>query len=102
MIDAPAPDDCANMADVRAGVDAVDRALWALLGRRFGYMRAAARLKEDRAAVRDEGRKAEVVAAARAAAARVGVPDWIAERLWSELVELSIAYELEEWDRLKG
>ena len=90
------------MAEVRAGVDAVDARLWALLGERFGYMRAAARLKEERGAVRDEGRKAEVVAAARAAASRVGVPDWVAERLWGELVELSIAYEMEEWDRMRG
>ena len=90
------------MAEVRGGVDGVDAELWRLLGRRFGYMRAAARIKAEREAVRDEPRKAEVIAAARKMAVGEGVPDWVAERLWSELVELSIAYELEEWDRLKG
>ncbi|MBZ9779923.1 chorismate mutase, partial [Psychroflexus sp. CAK8W] len=46
------------MAEVRAGVDHVDRALIALLAQRFAYMDAAARIKPERGAVRDEGRKA--------------------------------------------
>ena len=54
------PQNCRNMTEVRAGVDAVDRALVELLVRRFGYMDAAARIKTDRTAVRDEARKAEV------------------------------------------
>ena len=51
------PEDCSTMADVRAGVDATDAALVALLARRFGYMRAAARIKDSRADVRDETRR---------------------------------------------
>jgi isochorismate pyruvate lyase len=42
------PQNCRNMTEVRAGVDAVDRALVELLVRRFGYMDAAARIKTDR------------------------------------------------------
>ena len=38
--------------------------LVALLATRFGYMRAAARIKTDRASVRDEDRKTAVIAAA--------------------------------------
>ena len=45
------PEQCQTMTDVRAGVDAVDRQVVALIARRFGYMDAAARLKPDRAAV---------------------------------------------------
>ena len=94
------PAEITTLAEVRAGVDALDQRLWELLGQRFALMRAAARIKEERGQVRDEVRKADVVRSARSAAARAGVPDWAAERLWGELVELSIAYELEEWDRL--
>ncbi len=93
-----APAACTTMAEVRAGVDAVDRELAALLGTRFGYMRAAARIKPDRAAVRDEARKAQVIANAAVAAAAAGVPDGVAERLWEMLVEASIAYEFEVFD----
>ncbi len=96
------PTDCETMADVRTGVDATDRALMELLDRRFGYMRAAARIKADRATVRDEVRKAEVIAAARADAKARGLPDGAIGALWDRLVEASIAYELAEWDRLQG
>lgn len=92
------PEDCLSMAEVRAGVDAVDRELVALLARRFGYMRAAARIKADRSAVRDEDRKAAVIAAAKAAAREQGVPEPLVAALWEMLVESSIAYELAHFD----
>ncbi len=57
----PGPD-CSTMLEVRAGVDQVDRELIALLARRFAYMDAAARIKTERSAVRDEARKAQVIA----------------------------------------
>ena len=90
------------MAEVRAGVDATDRELMALLGRRFGYMRAAARIKPDRATVRDEARKAQVIAAAVADARARDLPGEVIERLWDALVEASIAYEFTEWDRRRS
>jgi isochorismate pyruvate lyase len=95
------PEDCATMLDVRAGVDQTDRELIDLLARRFGYMRAAARIKPDRAAVRDEGRKAHVIAAAADRAAAAGLPREAVAELWELLVEASIAYEFTEWDALR-
>lgn len=102
MDDAPPAEQCQSMAEVRAGVDAADRALIMLLTKRFAYMRAAARIKPERVQVRDDARKAEVVKAVRTMAAAHGLPaDAIAD-IWDRLVEASIAYELAEWDRLKG
>jgi isochorismate pyruvate lyase len=89
------------MLEVRAGVDQTDRELVDLLARRFGYMRAAARIKQDRATVRDEARKAAVIAAAADRAANAGMPREAIADLWERLVEASIAYELIEWDRLR-
>lgn len=96
------PDQCQTMQDVRAGVDDVDRALVALLKRRFGYMDAAARIKPDRDAVRDQWRKDDVHAKVAAEAERLGLP---AERLrpvWEELMEQSIAYEFERFDAIRS
>ena len=95
------PEDCADMLDVRAGVDATDRELVALFDRRFGYMRAAARIKGTREAVRDEERKAAVIRAVVEDARRRGLPDELFAQLWEQLVEGSIAYEFDEWDRLR-
>jgi isochorismate pyruvate lyase len=90
---------CTTMADVRAGVDALDLELVALLRRRFDYMDAAARIKPERGHVRDEARKAQVIANARAAAEKAGMPSDAIADLWDRLVEASIAYELEAFDR---
>ena len=54
--------DCQTMAEVREGVDALDRELVALLVKRQAYMTAAARIKQDRDAVHDEARIEDVVA----------------------------------------
>ena len=96
------PEQCQTMQQVRAGVDAVDRQLVALLKRRFGYMEAAARIKPDRSAVRDEWRKADVLAKVDAAAATAGIDRALLARLYEELIETSIAYELEVFDRTRG
>ncbi|ALH80754.1 chorismate mutase [Sphingopyxis macrogoltabida] len=99
MTSAKLPEQCETMIEVRAGVDQVDRELVTLLVRRFGYMDAAARIKPDREAVRDEARKAEVLDnVARAAAAAGLEPDRL-RAVWNELVEQSIAYEFDRWDR---
>jgi isochorismate pyruvate lyase len=87
------------MVEVRAGVDQVDRELIALLVRRFAYMDAAARIKKERDAVRDEARKAQVIANARAAAEAVGLSGAVIADLWERLVEASIAYEMDAFDR---
>ncbi|WP_448663174.1 chorismate mutase [Sphingomonas sp. CJ20] len=99
MQDTIDPTACQTMTEVRAGVDAVDRALIALLARRFGYMDAAARIKPERGHVRDEARKAQVIANAVAAARAAGIPEAPIADLWERLVEASIAYELEQFDR---
>lgn len=92
------PEACTTMLEVRAGVDAVDAALVALLKRRFGYMDAAARIKPERGQVRDEARKAQVIANVRGHARAAGVPEAVAGALWEQLVEASIAYELVKFD----
>lgn len=90
---------CSTMAEVRAGVDHIDRALVALLDERFAYMAAAARIKPLRDQVRDEARKAQVIANVRADAARRGLPAEAIAALWDQLVEASIAYELALFDQ---
>ncbi|WP_374470269.1 chorismate mutase [Phenylobacterium sp.] len=89
------------MAEVRVGVDALDRALVTLLAERQRYMDAAARIKPERGAVRDEGRIEDVVAKVKAAARAAGLSEEIAEPVWRLLIERCIAYEFGVWDRLR-
>ena len=96
------PAACETMTQVRQGVDRLDEQIVALIGERFRYMEAAARIKPDRAAVRDNVRKAVVIANARASAARHGVPDQLVAELYEQLVEGSIAYEFDVYDAARG
>jgi isochorismate pyruvate lyase len=96
------PQHCETMIEVRTGVDQVDRELVALLVRRFAYMDAAARIKADRTAVRDEARKAEVLDNVAREAGAAGLDPVRLRAVWNELVEQSIAHEAIEWDRLRA
>jgi len=94
--------DCTTMAEVRASIDALDETIVTLLAERMRYMEAAARIKTTRASVRDEERKAQVIAHAAAVAKRTGFPTELARSLYETLVEGSIAYEFERWDEGRG
>lgn len=97
-----APQACTNMAEVRHGVDRLDEEIVALIGERFRYMDAAARIKPEREAVRDEGRKAQVLANVERLAADHGVPAEAAAELYERLVEASIAYEFGRFDATRS
>ncbi|MDT9598500.1 chorismate mutase [Sphingosinicella rhizophila] len=101
-VDRVRPDACRTMAEVRQGIDRLDEELVALLGERFRYMEAAARIKPDRASVRDEVRKAEVIANARRSAAEMRVPIDLVGDLYDRLIEGSIAYEFEHFDAIRS
>jgi isochorismate pyruvate lyase len=96
------PEQCVTMSEVRAGIDDIDRRVVELIARRFRFMDAAARIKPDRDAVRDEVRKAEVLAKVDKAAADAGVDRSLIARIYEELIEGSIAYEFVEFDRLRA
>lgn len=97
-----APEACLTMAEVRHGVDALDRALVTLLAERQRYMDAAARIKPSRDVVHDDARIEDVIAKVLAAAGPAGLSPTIAEPVWRTLVDRCIAYEFGVWDRTRG
>ena len=97
-----APEDCLSMAEVRHGVDALDRALVTMLAERQRYMNAAARIKPSRDVVHDDARIEDVVAKVLAAAGPAGLSPAIAEPVWRTLVDRCIAYEFSVWDKTRS
>jgi isochorismate pyruvate lyase len=93
---------CRTMGEVRASVDRIDQQVLDLLTQRFRFMEAAARIKPNRDAVRDERRKAEIIARVRRAAQDAGIPDEVIADLYDRLIEGSIAYELAWFDAMHG
>ncbi len=96
------PAACQTMTEVRQGVDALDRALVALLAERQRYMDAAARIKPDRDAVHDDDRIEDVVAKVLTAARAQGLSPDIAEPVWRLLIDRCIAHEFAAYDRTRG
>ena len=96
------PHNCTTMIEVRAGVDDIDARIVQLIERRFAYMDAAARIKPDRASVRDEWRKADVLAKVGAAADAAGLDRALISRLYEDVIETSIAHELRKFDAARA
>lgn len=87
-----------TMAEIREGIDDLDRRIVALLGERMRYIEAAARVKQDRNVVRDEWRKQDVIDKAAKAAEAADFPPALVRQVYEVLVEGSIAHEFVKFD----
>lgn len=76
-----------SLAEVREAIDTLDRELLALLGRRAGYVHAAARFKTDAASVRAPERVRAMLERRRAWAAEEGLDPEVVAQLFTLLVE---------------
>ncbi len=92
------PERAQSMAEVRYAIDAIDREIVALLGRRMRWIEAAGRIKPERGAVRDQWRKDDVHAKVRAEAERHDFPPVLLRDIYETLMEGSIAHEFEIFD----
>ncbi len=89
-----APQDCANMAELRVQIDALDRQLVALLAQRATYIDRAAELKPaEGLPARIDERVEDVVAKVRITAQEAGFDPDLAEAIWRRMIEWSIARE---------
>ena len=94
-----APVPCPEMQEIRAQIDALDKRLVALLAERQKLIAAAGEVKPSRDTVRDEARIEEVVQLVLAEAEKAGLAREIAEPVWRQLIESSIAYEYGVFDK---
>lgn len=90
---------CADMAEVREAIDAIDREIVAMLADRLHFIAEAARIKQRRDLVRDEARVEDVLTKVRRAAEAQGIDPELIAGVYRELVERSIAHEFILFDR---
>lgn len=91
------PDECANLDEIRAGMDAIDRDMIALIARRVAYVRAAAKFKTSSAAVAAPERVAAVLKTRRAWAEEAGLNGDVIEGLYRDLVSYCVSEEHKEF-----
>lgn len=88
------PADCRNMAELRAAIDLLDGEIVALFARRAGYIDRAIQLKPDeQMPARIATRVEDVVAKVRLGADRAGLDPDLAEAVWRQVIDWSIARE---------
>ena len=91
MID---PKSCATIEELRVGIDALDAELTRLMALRAAFIDRASELKPGKGIpARVNDRVEEVAQNARRNAEAVGWDPDLAERLWREMIEWSIARE---------
>lgn len=89
-----APQDCANMDEVRVEIDRIDSALVTLIAERFGYVERAWQIKlAEKAAANVPWRNQQVIDRVRAKAEAEGVPPDLCEALWRQMIGWFIQYE---------
>ncbi len=81
------PAACDGLAEVREAINTLDRELLALLGRRAGYIHAAARFKTDAASVRASERVRAMLERRRVWAAEESLDPEVVAQLFTLLVE---------------
>ncbi len=94
-----APLPCPEMADIREAIDQLDCQLVALLAERQKMIAAASKVKPSRDNIRDPERIEEVIKLVLQQAEKVGLDAAIAEPVWRQLIESSIAYEYSVFDK---
>jgi isochorismate pyruvate lyase len=91
------PEDCKTLQDVRSEIDALDEEIIRLLGRRAGYVHAAARFKTSEEHVAAPDRQAAMMQVRRAWAQREGLSPDVIEEIYRRLIAYFIEREIREW-----
>ena len=97
-MNARAPVPCPEMVAIRDQIDLLDKKLVTLLAKRQKLIEAAGKVKPARQTVRDEARIEEVIRLVLAEARAQNLSVEIAEPVWRQLIESSIAYEFSVFD----
>ena len=82
---------------MRRGIDALDREIVALIGRRSRYVRAAARFKTSASNVRAPERQRAMLEQRRRWAEKEGLSPDVIEELYKGLIHYFIGREMEDW-----
>ena len=91
------PENCLDMADIRFEIDALDRDIIILLGKRFKYVTAASKFKTSEASVRAPHRFEAMLEQRRSWAAVEGLSPDAIEKMYRDLVNHFIHEEMAAW-----
>ena len=95
------PEDCLNLEDIRTEIDALDCEIIGALGKRFQYVKAAAKFKNSPTSVRTPDRFKSMLEPRRTWAEAENLNPDIIEKIYRDLVNYFINEELKAWQTEK-
>ncbi len=95
------PEQCENIAEIRAEIDRIDHDIVAALGERLKYVRAASQFKTSEASVRAVERVRNLLEQRRAWASEEGLDPEVVEKMYRDLLSFFIEAELNDWKSTK-
>ena len=91
------PENCTSMADIRSEIDNMDRDIIVILGKRFKYVKAAAKFKTSETSVRAPERFNAMLEQRREWALLEGLSPDAIEQMYRDLVNHFIQEEMSTW-----
>lgn len=91
------PDECSNIQEIRQEIDKIDRQIIAAFGKRFEYVKAAAKFKTSETSVKALERVQSMLQQRRLWAEEQGLSPDVIEKLYQDLVNFFMAEELKHW-----
>ena len=92
------PENCTGMEDIRAEIDKMDRDIIAILGKRFEYVKSAAKFKTSETSVRAPERFKSMLEQRRTWASSEGLSPDAIEKMYRDLVNHFIKEEMTKWE----
>ena len=96
------PQDCQSMLNIREAIDNIDRDIINKFGKRFEYVKAAAKFKQNTQDIRAEERFKIMLRQRRIWAAENNLNPDVIEQLYRDLVNYFITEELQTWKKNKS
>ena len=91
------PENCSGMDEIRIEIDKMDRDIIAILGKRFDYVKAAAKFKTSETSVRAPERFNAMLEQRRIWASSEGLSPDAIEKMYRDLVNHFINEEMSKW-----
>ncbi|MEP0881757.1 isochorismate lyase [Trichocoleus sp. ST-U3] len=89
--------DCSNIEEIRQEIDEIDRQIIAAFGKRFEYVKAAAKFKTNETSVKAPERVQSMLQQRRLWAEEQGLNPDVIEKLYQDLINYFMTEELKHW-----
>lgn len=91
------PKNCTGIEDIRRAIDALDREIVGLIGRRARYVEAAARFKTGESSVRASERQQAMLRERKIWAEEENLDPDMIEKMYRDLVSYFVNHEMKQW-----